>query len=145
MTITQIHITDIKSIVNEIERSNCDCNALLSMVKGEIENQQVNDYYNKIIVRNVSDSILTIIIDCNKNKIEAVGFHGLIKISSKELFEMYKYYREGYSMRDDLYFYFFNEDKKFGDYRLSFFEPSHGQVNIHKSEESLSNLTLSWG
>ena len=144
MTISQIHITDIKSIVNEIERSNCDCNALLSVVKGEIEDQPVNDNYNKIIVRNVSDSILTVIIDCKKNKIEAVSFHGLIKISSKELFEMYKHYREGYSMRDDLYFYFFNEDKKFGDYRLSFYEPSHNQVNIHESEESLSNLTLSW-
>lgn len=37
MTITEIHITDLKSIVNEIERSNWDCNALLSVIKGEIE------------------------------------------------------------------------------------------------------------
>lgn len=109
-----------------------------------IENQPVNDYYNKIIVRNVSDSIQTVIIDCKKNKIETVSFHGLIKICSKDLFEVYNNFREGYSMRDDLYFYFFNEDKKFGGYKLSFFEPSHKEVNIHESEKSLSNLTLSW-
>ncbi len=145
MTITQLNITYIKFIVNEIERRNCDCNALLSMIKGEIENQPVNDSYNKIIIRNVSDSILTVIVDCKKNKIETVSFHGLINISPKELFKIYKHCREGYSMRDDLYFYFFNEDKELGDYRLSFFNPIHNQVNIQENGESLSNLTLSWG
>lgn len=144
MTITGIYITDLKSIIKEIEDSYRDCNALLNVFKGEIENQQVNEYYNKIIVRNVSDSILTVIIDCKKNIIESVSFHGSIKISAKELIGMYRKFREGYSMRDDLYFYFFNEDKGFGDYKLSFYEPLHSQVNINESEESLSNLTLSW-
>jgi len=79
MTITGIYITDLKSIIKEIEDSYRDYNALLNVFKGEIENQQVNEYYNKIIVRNVSDSILTVIIDCKKNIIESVSFHGRIK------------------------------------------------------------------
>lgn len=75
MTITQIHIANMKSIVAEIEQSSCDCNSLLDIVKGEIEFQKVTDNYDKIIVRNISDSIRTIIIDCKGNKIDTVSFY----------------------------------------------------------------------
>lgn len=144
MAITQIHIADIKSISDQVEQNGRDCNDFLNIVKGEVEFQKVNENYNKIIIRNASSSIRTIIIDCKENKIEAVSFNGTIQISPKDLFEMYKHYRQGHSVRDDLYFYFFNEDKKLGDCRVSFFEPSNNQINVMEDVKSLSNLTLNW-
>jgi ABC-type xylose transport system substrate-binding protein len=144
MKIVQIFINDIKVIADWIENNKYDCNGVLSLLNGEIENQRVSDGYNKIIIRKVSGSILAAIVDCKDNEIKAISFNGSIDINPKELFMMFENYREGYSIQDDLYFYFFNEDKQKGNYEISFFEPSHKQVNIYESEENISNLTLTW-
>jgi hypothetical protein len=86
-----------------------------------------------------------VIVDCKQHKIKAISFNGFIAIHPNELWEVFKNYRKGYSLRDDLNFYFFNEDKKNGNYTLSFFLPSLKEFNIQESDEHLSNLTLSWG
>jgi hypothetical protein len=145
MGISQIFINDIKVITNNIENCDYDCGYVLSMMNGKIESQKVSDNYDKIIIREISSSILTVIIDCKEKKIRSISFNGYIDINPKELFLMYADYREGYSIRDNMYFYFFNEDRKKGNYTISFFEPSHKQVDIHKSDENLSNILLSWG
>ncbi|MBV4360368.1 hypothetical protein [Pinibacter aurantiacus] len=140
----QITINDIKVIVDRIESGNYDCSNALDFMHGKIENQKINDDYNKVIIRSESGNVKVIIIDCIKNIIKAISFNGSIDISPNELLEMFTNYREEYSSHDDLYFYLFNDDKKKGRYTLSFFEPSHKQVNVHQNDEWLSNLTLSW-
>ena len=141
MEIRQVFIEHINTITDKIKNS--DCRSVLDILNGEVEKQKINDNYYKIILREVSDYIKVIIIDCKANSVQAISFNGTINISPKQLFEMFKNYREGYSIRDDLYFYFFNEDKKNGDYTLSFFDPLHKQVDIIENNEYLSNLTIS--
>jgi hypothetical protein len=68
----------------------------------------------------------------------------LIEITAKDLYFLFGNYREAYSFKDDLYFYFFNENNKLGNFRLSFFDPSHNQVDIINNEFGLSNLILAW-
>ena len=144
MRITQIYVHDIKAIADQIEAGDYNSEILLSNINGKTEIQKVEDAYDKFIIRNVSASILAIIIDCKKGKIKAISFNGFLGIKPKELFTMFGDYREGYSAKDDLYFYFFNENKKVGNFIVSLFEPSHKQINIHESNQALSNLTLSW-
>lgn len=144
MQIDQIFVNTIKAIAQEVESHDYNCDSILANMKGEVQTQKINNTLDKIIVRNVSDSITTIIIDCKAGKITAITFNGSIAINAKELFEMFKDYRERYSVRDDLYFYFLNESKENGSYTLSFFEPSHKHINAHESDEALTNITLSW-
>jgi hypothetical protein len=142
--ITQISITKIEEIANEIQKINYDCNELRGLISGEINYQKVNDTYNKIIIEKVSDTIKTVVIDCDSSKIKSIAFYGSLNIQAKELFYLFKIYREHYSIYDDLYFYFFNEKKSSGNYILSFFESSAKKNRIKESDEHLSNLMFSW-
>jgi hypothetical protein len=117
---------------------------LPDLISGEIKYQKVNDGYYKIIIEKVSDNIKTVVIDCDSNKIRSIAFYGSLNIQAKEIINLFKYYREHYSIRDDLYFYFFNEEKKSKDYFLSFFVSSFERNKIQVSDERLSNVTLSW-
>lgn len=142
--ITQISMTDVKEIAHEIQKINYDCNELPGLISGEIKYQRVNDTYSKIIIEKVSDNIKTAVIDCDSGKIKSIVFYGSLNIQAKEIFSLFKDYREHYSIYDDLYFYFFNEEKKSGNYILSFFDSSPKKNKIQESEEHLSNLMLSW-
>ncbi|ULQ55429.1 hypothetical protein KJS94_12330 [Flavihumibacter rivuli] len=144
MRLTEINMTSIEFIIAKVQKCGYECNSVLNSFQGIIEDQTISDTYNKIIVRDVSDSINTIVFDCRENKIEAISFIGNIKISPKELFEKFKQYREAYSIRDDLYFYFFNENRQFGPVKISFFEPTHKQLQGSSETKYLANLTLSW-
>lgn len=144
MELTEINIVNLTRMVEEVQRNHHDCNCLISSIPGDVQNIKVNDKYEKTIVRNVSESITMIIIDCRESKIEAISFHGNIKISPKDLYEMYKKYREAHAVKDNLYFYFFNENKEKGNYRISFFEPSNMQVQVMNDTNTLSNLTLTF-
>jgi hypothetical protein len=144
MEMTPLSINNIKSIAENIEKSDYDCNRQLRDLNGDIETQVIDENYKKLIIRNMSGNVRAIVIDCKSDRIKAISFNGIIEISPKKLWEIYKTYREAYSIRDDLYFYFFNEDKKQGNYVLSFFEPTHRAVNISKNDEYLSNVMLSW-
>lgn len=143
--ITQISINDIQEIAKEIEKINYDCNELSHLFSGEIKQQKVSDFHNKIIIERVSDKINTVVIDCTENKIRSIAFYGSMNIQVDETFNFFKDYREQYSIHDDLYFYFFNEEKIVGTYIVSFFTSSSKKNGKLESKEQLSNLILSWG
>lgn len=142
--ITQISTSKIEEFAQEIEKINFDCKEILHLISGEIRHQKVNDVYNKIIFEKVSDNIKTVVIDCEANKIKAIAFYGSLNIKFKEIFDLFKTYREHYSIHDDLYFYFFNEEKILRNYIVSFFDPSSKKGKIQESNEQLSNLMLTW-
>ena len=142
--ISQISITSIDEIVHEIQRINYSCNELPHLINGELKTQKINQMYKKIIIEKVSDNIKTIVVDCNSNKIKSIAFYGVLNIQPKDIFSFYKHYRQHYSVRDDLYFYFFNEERALGNYFLSFFTRSPEENGIKYSHEPLSNLMLSW-
>ncbi|HEY4063617.1 MAG TPA: hypothetical protein VGM30_17035 [Puia sp.] len=142
--ITQISTSNIEDIVHDIQEMDYDCNKLSRIVTGEIKYQKVSDTYNKIIIERVSDNIKTVIIDCVEGKIKSIAFYGSLNIQIKEIFNLFKNYREYYSVHDDLYFYIFNEEQRVGNYVLSFFDPSPKKNEIQDSNEYLFNLILSW-
>jgi hypothetical protein len=143
MTIDQIFAADIELIANMIEKNNNDCHSILSSVNGEVERQHIDVGYDKVIVRNVSDKITMAVIDCKEQKIKSITFYGKIEISRKELLEMFPTYRKAMSFRDNLYFYFFNEEKRERNYIVSFSEdPAYSYDS--NSRKGISNLTLSW-
>ncbi|HWK02985.1 MAG TPA: hypothetical protein VNS58_05115 [Puia sp.] len=142
--ITQISTSNIEEIAHEIQGIDYDCNALSHLISGEIKYQKVNDAYYKIIIEKVSNDIKTVVIDCAANKIKSIAFYGSLNIQAKEIFSFFKNYREHYSIHDDLYFYFFNEEKKSGSYIVSFFDSSPKRNKIQESDEHLSNLMLNW-
>src|SRR4051812_45899538 len=111
MILTTINIDIVKDVAHFVENNYYDCNTLLNAIKGKVTNQRISDNANSIIIEGVSDKIATIVIGCNDNMITYITFYGLIDINPKELSLLFKDSRESYSIRDDLYFYFFNEDK----------------------------------
>ena len=144
MAFHKISIADINILSNIIERNNFDCNCLHEILPGQIEIQKINHDNSKIIIKNISEDISVAVVDCTNNKIKNILFNGVIDINPQELVLVFGTFREGYSIYDDLYFYFFNEDRKNGNYVISFFDPFHNSINIQDSEESLSNIALSW-
>lgn len=144
MILDEISIVTIELIVDEIRSNNFDCNSLLGSFKKGIEYHNLNDEYTKIVVRDMSKTINVTVMDCKNDKIQSISFYGSISITPIALLEKYKQYREAYSARDDLYFYFFNEDKLIGDYRISFFDSPNNRISVNNNPTNLSNLTIDW-
>ncbi|SFP79718.1 hypothetical protein [Parafilimonas terrae] len=144
MKISQIKIEDIQTIYFLIESNNYSCNRLIEIIDKNVTTQKINENESTIILNKVSENISTIVLGCEISRIKTITFYGNINVTPKELWNIFKKYREGYSIHDDLYFYFFNEDKESRNYILSFFDPSHKQVDIYNSNEHLSNITLTW-
>jgi hypothetical protein len=144
MRIDKISLASIKEIISFVDAENFDCKCLLKITEGQVSAQQASGSINSLIIKSVSDTIATIVVGCVINKIQSITFYGDIDITPSELYSEFVNYRENYLLKDDFYFYIFNEDKKSGNYILSFFEPSHIQVNVAESHESLSNIILSW-
>lgn len=135
---------DIKWIADEVQNSKCHDFEKLGIPRANFKKIRIDDSSEKIIYSEISDSIRSVVIDCRYNRIENITFYGSIDISPDQLFNIFKHYRESYSIKDDLYFYFFNEEKKQGDFILSFFDPSHNRVKVDEPGKNISNITLSW-
>jgi hypothetical protein len=142
--ITQVSIGSIEEIAREVEKKNLACQTLSKLLNGETTTQKVTDLYFKIITRKVSESIDTVIVDCQSNSVKAITFYGSLDIRPIEVFEFFKDYREHYSIHDDLYFYYFSAGKNGGKYVVSFFEASGNKIDPRKGNEKLGNLTISW-
>lgn len=139
-----MNIKEILTIADKVQNQHFDCNEILRLFSGTIEYQKVDDNYYKSIIRDIPNSTLTVIVDCKNKRVISISFNGSLNITGNDIFKLFGNYRESYSIRDDLYFYFFHEDKKNFNYKISFFEPSHKPMNIQKSDELISNLILSW-
>jgi len=51
-------------------------------------------------------------------------------------------YREFFSVRVELYFYFFNEDRRLGNCQNSFYEPSGARMPIKGNSNRLPNISI---
>jgi hypothetical protein len=142
--ITKIDIDQLWEIVQLIEKNNHDPLSLTTALQGDILKQVINKNDYSIIIRNISESLSAVVIGCNDDKISVVTFYGTIYITPEQVFNIYKTYKETYSYRDDLHFYFFNDNKGIENHKLSFFDPTHKKLIVEDNRDNLSNLTISW-
>ena len=142
--IEDLFINDIKIIAERIEGNKFNCDCIYEILTGEIQIQQINDEYKKIIIRNISRNINMVVVDCIRNEVKSLSLNGNLNINPTELYQMFSNFREVFSVHDNLFFYFFNEDKKNGKCIVSFFEPSHKKINVVETVKNISNVTLSW-
>ncbi|WP_346320982.1 hypothetical protein [Chitinophaga sp. YIM B06452] len=140
----RIGIDDIKVLSDKVRINGFGVTAILGLFKGQVAINELPGGRKKIVLRDVSNQIKTIVIDCEGEEIKSMTFSGSIDITFKEFSDKYGEYRETYSRYDDLYFYFFNEAKSYGDYTVSFYQPLRHQVNTSSDTNHITNLTLSW-
>ena len=138
------NLAEVQEIVLFVRDHVFDLHRFLNVVHGDVSTQKINEEQLTTIVSNVSDTIATIVVGSVNSKIKSIVFYGLIPITPKDVFQSFGKFREAYSFRDDLYFYFFNEANEQGSFRLSFFEPSHNKVDVPADETGLSNLFIAW-
>ena len=142
--VTQVTIDSIAMIGQEILTAKRKFNKIAYLVEVQRRDQKVNDNYIKIIFGNVSAEISTVVIDCVQNRVASLAFYGTLSVTPVQLSMKYGHCREAYSVHDDLYFYYFNSEKKLIEYSISFFEPNHQKINVERNNESLSNILLNW-
>jgi hypothetical protein len=135
---------EVKRIVELVETNLFELKNFMKNVNGTVTTQNTDEKHLTTIVKDISESISAIVIGSAHSKIYSITIYGSIEITPKDLYVLFGSYREAYSFKDDLYFYFFNENNKTSNFRLSFFDPSNNQVDIVNSEVSLSNLILAW-
>lgn len=68
----------------------------------------------------------TIVLSAEDSYLKSISFHGKLSFGLNDLTNKYGKFRKVYSSYDDLYFYFFNEQK--------------GPVILHRSEHKLNGL-----
>jgi hypothetical protein len=144
MHISIKNLSEVQDIIRFVQDHSFDLNIFLAKVNGEVSTQKIDEEHLTTIIRKVSNTISTIIIGSVDSKIKTIAFYGSIQITPKDIFHLFGKFREAYSFKDDLYFYFFNETKEQGNFKLSFFEPSHHKLDIANNESGLDNLFVAW-
>lgn len=102
-----ISIDTLGEVVNFII-DNIDNASSFGRVIGDIK---VDNGFGTVFYKPKNNYFNSISISSKKNKITHVDFFGNFNFTYKQLISKYGNYREHYSPRDNLYFYFFNENK----------------------------------
>lgn len=140
MDISIFSLSTLTELITKLRNNEFECKAVKEFFLGEATVQIVNNNYKKIIVKNKEHSIKEVMIDCINDKVNAITLYGKLNISPSELLEKFKKYRETYSIRDELYFYFFNEDLIGEEYSFSFFKSDNSKIDFDVMH--LDNLTI---
>lgn len=142
MILNEISLSTINWIIGQASGDSDKLNTFFNSLKGEREYQHINAGYTKIIIRNISEHINHIVVDFKNNKIASLYFQGNISVTPDELLQKFGQYREFFSVRDDLYFYFFNENRRLGNCQISFYEPSGTRIPIKENSNRLLNISI---
>lgn len=142
MEITKINLLNIESTIAQIESNKFMCSKLAHAFKGNIEYSKIDENKNKYIIRNHSEIINVIIIDCTSDKVDAITFYGELDITCKELNELFGDSRKVYVPHDEAENIFFNENRNKGNYFIKFFIEGFGNKNSDWEYEKLQNLSI---
>lgn len=135
-----LSITMLEKFIIDLKNNQNKCKSIEGVFLGESFVQIVNSSYKKIVIKNTEHSISDVVIDCINENVHAITFYGKLDISPFGLVQKFRKYREDYSFRDELYFYFFNEDSIGGDFSLSFFKTDNSTIDFDVT--NLDNLTI---
>lgn len=141
--VIKIKIEDVVLLIKTIEDLNFDCPGLLHFLGGEIEEQKVNNSTLKLIVTKSKINAM-IVIDSTNALINGIALYGKFEITPIDLLTYFETYRESYSFRDELYFYYFNENKFKGNYKLYYCDANRFNGSNETSHNDVENIIISW-
>lgn len=105
--INDINKDNLLEVINVVVNNSNHIDKLLLFFEGNIEK-----YKNRVVIKNISDNLNTIIIDLKNDNIDSIGFNGNHNLSFSDFVNKFGSFRKVYVPYDDAYHYFFNEVNK---------------------------------
>lgn len=141
----QLDKDNIEAIARNFKDGKGVCNSFIEDFHGVIEKQYISDNWEKYILKNVSDSIKTVVLDCVNNNLKTIAFYGTLQISFNDLLSIYVKYRRVYASYDEITQFFFNEDKSKGAYVITCNIEGVASLDSDSwKEQLLSNVFISF-
>jgi hypothetical protein len=116
MIILRLDKDNIETIADNFISQKTSQKLFIEGFQGDVEKHDLSGGWEKYIIRNVSNSINTIVLDCINSRFTSIAFFGDFQISFNDLVSIYKKYRRFYSHHDDVTQFFFNENSSKGTY-----------------------------
>ncbi len=129
---------NILEVIDYFKDNRASCEKLTETFNKHVETTSMGADKYKHIIRDLSESIKVVVIDCQKNIITNMTFYGTLSITHYDLVRLFGEERTVYSFHDDITFYFFNESDS--DCTVSYF--SDGNNNALNLEAGILNLSL---
>lgn len=132
--IKEINNDNLLEVINVIVDNSNHIDKLLFLFEGNIEK-----YKNRVLIKNISDNLNTVIIDLKNDNIDSIVFNGNHNLSFSDLVIKFGNFREIYVPYDDAYHYFFNEGNKGEKYVIV----TVSSIDISSSKDyELKNISI---
>ncbi len=142
MEILKIGKSNLKPLAAYLSSKKSGCNELLREFQCNVEKYQIDENISKYVIRNYSEFISAVIVDCKSTIINQITFYGLLDVTYKQIEELYGIGRVVYVPYDEGEHVFFNEDKINGDYSVKYLIVGTEKVSTHWEDKKLENLSI---
>ena len=133
--IKEINNGNLLEVINVVVDNSNHIDKLLLLFEGNIEK-----YQNRVLIKNISDNLNTIIIDLKNDNIDSIVFNGNHNLSFSDLVNKFGSFRKVYVPYDDAYHYFFNEGIEGAKYVIRIILPF--DISLSNNDNKLSNIFM---